>query len=142
MLTQLKTSRSKVAAPKKKIVWGNPKGSRSSLTPEKGSPEGKAVNKSVDYLKALRIKRSLVDNNQKKNYGDKVLGSYINNPGLNGYQKLEIIKGRAEEVEKKAMRDEKLMRMNGGDNGLDFEKAIAVNDMYIEAITAKLRILD
>lgn len=40
--------------------------------------------------------------------------------------------------------DEKLIKINNSSgNGTNHvEKAIAVNDMYIEAITAKLRILD
>lgn len=46
-------------------------------------------------------------------------------------------------MEKRAMRQEMLMRLNGGggDSG-NIDQSIAVNDKYIEAITAKLRILD
>jgi hypothetical protein len=42
-------------------------------------------------------------------------------------------------MEKKALRDEMLIRAGQG-NSIDM--SIAVNDKYIEAITAKLRILD
>ena len=46
-------------------------------------------------------------------------------------------------MEKKAMRDEMLIRAGKtGEVSHDVDKTIAVNDMYIEAITAKLRILD
>lgn len=40
--------------------------------------------------------------------------------------------------------DEKLIRNNAriGDPALNVEKTIAVNDMYLEAIQAKLKILD
>ena len=43
-------------------------------------------------------------------------------------------------MEKKALREEMLMRNQS--KGDDIDMSIAVNDKYIEAITAKLRILD
>jgi len=43
-------------------------------------------------------------------------------------------------MEKKAMREEMLMKVGYGEDNID--KTIAVNDKYIEAITAKLKILD
>ena len=62
---------------------------------------------------------------------------------MSEYEKLEIVKRRAEMMEKKAMRDEMLIRAGKtGEVSHDVDKTIAVNDMYIEAITAKLRILD
>lgn len=42
-------------------------------------------------------------------------------------------------MEKQALRDEALIKAGVVD---DIEKNIAVNDKYIDAITAKLRILD
>lgn len=44
-------------------------------------------------------------------------------------------------MEKKAMREEMLIK-NGGKGDDHIDKSIAVNDKYIEAITAKLKILD
>lgn len=44
-------------------------------------------------------------------------------------------------MEQKAKMEEDLIRI-GGSNGGQVEKTIAVNDMYIDAITAKLKILD
>lgn len=38
--------------------------------------------------------------------------------------------------------DEKLVNLNQGNGRMEVEKTIAINDMYIEAITAKLKILD
>ena len=38
--------------------------------------------------------------------------------------------------------DEKLIRQKGGDTSQNVERTIAVNDMYLEAIQAKLKILD
>lgn len=48
-------------------------------------------------------------------------------------------------MEERARMDEKLIRNNARsvhDPALNIEKTIAVNDMYLEAIQAKLKILD
>ena len=47
-------------------------------------------------------------------------------------------------MEERAKMDEKLIRntQKGGDQQAHVEKTIAVNDMYLEAIQAKLKILD
>jgi hypothetical protein len=45
-------------------------------------------------------------------------------------------------MEKKAMRQEMLMKYGALGGDIDIDQSIAVNDKYIEAITAKLRILD
>lgn len=48
-------------------------------------------------------------------------------------------------MEKKARMDEMLIKhggTQGGETKHDVDKTIAVNDMYLEAITAKLKILD
>ncbi len=46
-------------------------------------------------------------------------------------------------MEERAKMDEKLIRNNGAYNQKDnVEKTIAVNDLYLEAIQAKLKILD
>lgn len=59
--------------------------------------------------------------------------------------RLEDIRKRAQQIEERARMDEKLIRNNarsGHDTALNVEKTIAVNDMYLEAIQAKLKILD
>jgi len=48
---------------------------------------------------------------------------------------------RARQMEQRAEMDEKLMRNNLGADQ-DVEKTIAVNDMYLEAIQTKLKLLD
>ena len=46
-------------------------------------------------------------------------------------------------MEEKAKMDEALIRSTGkGDNNINVEKSIAVNDLYLEAIQAKLKLLD
>lgn len=54
-------------------------------------------------------------------------------------EKLRVIKEKARQLEKKAAMDEKVLR-NANDKTIDDE--LAVNDMYLEAITAKLKLLD
>jgi len=63
----------------------------------------------------------------------------LQNPDLSESEKLEYVRRRAEIMEKQALRDEALIKAGVVD---DIEKNIAVNDKYIDAITAKLRILD
>jgi hypothetical protein len=71
------------------------------------------------------------------------MDKYLNDPRLNEYERLDAVKRHAEQMEQKARMDEVLIRNLKGEGGRDdVEKTIAVNDMYIEAITAKLRILD
>lgn len=47
-------------------------------------------------------------------------------------------------MEEKARMDEALIRSTGkgGDSSINVEKSIAVNDLYLEAIQAKLKLLD
>ncbi len=60
---------------------------------------------------------------------------------MNEYEKLDAVRRRAEIMEEKARMDEMLIRNDKG-HSETVDKTIAVNDMYIEAITAKLKILD
>eukprot|EP00350_Pseudokeronopsis_sp_OXSARD2_P008311 CAMPEP_0170555608 /NCGR_PEP_ID=MMETSP0211-20121228/13495_1 /TAXON_ID=311385 /ORGANISM="Pseudokeronopsis sp., Strain OXSARD2" /LENGTH=52 /DNA_ID=CAMNT_0010865551 /DNA_START=535 /DNA_END=690 /DNA_ORIENTATION=- len=52
---------------------------------------------------------------------------------------MEAIKRKAEQIEQKALMDEKLLRLEQGNGKVEVEKTMAVNDMYIEAISAKLK---
>jgi len=54
-------------------------------------------------------------------------------------EKLNMIKKMAKDLERKAARDEKILRNT---NDRTVEDEMAVNDLYLEAITAKLRLLD
>ena len=55
---------------------------------------------------------------------------------------MDAIKKHADDIEKRANMDEKLMAAESSSGKVEVEKAMAVNDMYIEAISAKLKILD
>ncbi len=54
-------------------------------------------------------------------------------------EKLRLIKERTRQIERKAAMDEKILRNT---NNRTVEDEMAVNDMYLDAITAKLRLLD
>lgn len=96
----------------------------------------------MDFLRDLRVKR---EQDEKDGVGPKRLGELqrieklLSNPSISETEKLEYVKRRAEIMEKQALREEMLIRAGHHDN---IEKNIAVNDKYIDAITAKLKILD
>jgi hypothetical protein len=80
------------------------------------------VNKSIDYLKELRTRRyrddGTDDNNslyfKNKRFTDAIVNKLLNDPKLNDLEKIENIKKRADFVENKAKRDEKLLKISGG----------------------------
>lgn len=72
---------------------------------------------------------------------DKTWDKFLQDESMNDFQRLEQIKIRARQMEQRAEMDEKLMRNNMGAEQ-DVEKTIAVNDMYLEAIQTKLKLLD
>ncbi len=77
-----------------------------------------------------------------KKMNSNYINKYLHDPSLNDIQKMEAIKIKAEMLEQRARMDERLLRVEAGNGRMEVEKTMAVNDMYIEAITAKLKILD
>lgn len=61
--------------------------------------------------------------------------------GLSEFERMEIIRRKAEIMEKRAEREEQLLRAKRNGNS-DVDELMAVNDRYIDAISAKLKILD
>ena len=60
--------------------------------------------------------------------------------GLSEFERMELVRRRTEQMERKVQREEQLMRaQNQGDH---VERVLLVNDRYIDAINAKLKILD
>ena len=119
---------------KKKINWGIKK--KVSTSPVYNS-------NNVDYLKDQRVKREL-EGYRPKIIDEKVWDKYLKDQTLSEYQRLEEIRKRTQQVEERARMDEKLVRNISKDQNITktVEKTIAVNDMYLEAIQAKLKILD
>ena len=95
-----------------------------------------------DYLKEMREKNKRAsDFNSNKVMIDQVL----KDKNLNEYERMEAVKRRANQMEEKARMQEQLINIEkAGDMSYQesVEKTIAVNDMYIDAIQAKLKILD
>ncbi len=63
----------------------------------------------------------------------------INDPNLKEYDRLHVVRQHAQFLESKAKRDEFVMK-HTGNSGVD--KEMEVNDMYLDAISAKLKLLD
>lgn len=57
-----------------------------------------------------------------------------------GPDRIEMVRRHAENLEMRAFREEQLMRTEAQSG--DVDRAIAVNDRYIDAIHAKLKLLD
>lgn len=72
---------------------------------------------------------------------DKVWEKYLKDQSMTEIDRLEEIRKRAMLIEQRAQMDEKLIR-NAGDANATVDRSIAINDMYLEAIQAKLKILD
>ena len=90
----------------------------------------------VGYLDDLRVKRKSDGVNPQVNIIDKI----IKDPTIKEYDRLNVVRQHAHFLEERAKRDEKMLLHGGNTTGVD--KEMEVNDMYLDAITAKLRLLD
>jgi hypothetical protein len=63
----------------------------------------------------------------------------IKDPTVSEYDRLNVVRQHAHILEQKAKRDE-LVLLHAGNTGVDRE--MEVNDMYLDAISAKLKLLD
>ena len=96
--------------------------------------------KSINYLEELRNKRK-DDGSRRRIMDDKQWEKYINDQTMNEYQRLEEIKLKAQLMEERARMDEKYIKFSNSQDDT-VQRSIDVNDMYLEAIQTKLRILD
>ena len=92
------------------------------------------VHKSVDYLAVQRVKRSVMPKEPSQMQFEQLLSK------ATGPDRIEMVRRHAENLEMRAFREEQLMRhdMQSG----DVDRVISVNDRYIDAINAKLKLLD
>jgi hypothetical protein len=99
-----------------------------------------------DYLTELHEKNKSIGNKNNA-----MVEQYMKDKNLNEYQKLEAVKRQANLIEERARMKEKLMdverkeylqKYNSDYYKNNVDKTIEVNDMYIDAINAKLKILD
>ena len=93
--------------------------------------------KYLEELSRDNGKRVVNKNNAK-------VDSVMKNKNLSDYQKLEAVKQQATIIEERARQKEKLMKHQNSSEQYhsNVENTIAVNDMYLDAINAKLKILD
>jgi len=65
----------------------------------------------------------------------------LQDPTLSDADRFNLVKLKTEAIEKKAQHEEKLLQARGDDEA-NVDRTIEVNDMYIESIKAKLKMLD
>lgn len=96
----------------------------------------------------MRTKRELErdsDSVKRKYNHERTIDQLMKDQSLNEYERLTAVKRKADQMENQAKMRERLMKVEqaGGVAQQDnVQKTIEVNDMYMEAITAKLKILD
>ena len=99
-----------------------------------------------DYLAKRRAMRAeQLKGQPKKNIlGAQQIDKVINNKKLTGLEKLEQAKQTINIIEDKAQKHEQLLRAKntGEENEQVIQETFEVNDMYIEAVQAKLKILE
>lgn len=125
----------------------NPKSTKHSKEPEpiqkKPPPR--------DYLKELKSKREQDGVQVKRHHAllneaeiDKVLKSR----DMSEAEKYHLLRIKTDQLEQRAEQEERVLHVIGGSSGggisgeREVERAIEVNDMYIESIKAKLKMLD
>jgi hypothetical protein len=111
--------------------------------------KGTTLDVKSDYLAEMRQKR-LVREKEGGEYNSEQVGSKIDrlmrDENLNDYERVEIAKRQVAQIEKRARNQEKMLKVANvagqRDQRDNVQRIINVNDTYIEAITAKLKILD
>ena len=115
---------------KRKLNW--------PTRPRIPKPEDKKPPQSVDWLKDQRLKREEEQKQgQRRRAND--WERHLQDQKLSEKEKYEMIKEKAKAIEEDAKRREKILAVRS-QNSVD--DTIEVNDMLIDAIKAKLSILD
>ena len=66
-----------------------------------------------------------------------------NDGGMNDVERMREVQRQSRVIEEKAKMGEELIRNNyGGDELENVQQALVVNDMYLDVINAKLKVLD
>ena len=97
-----------------------------------------------DEMKSNSMKSQHSQSNRP--VADAGLRKLLNDQNISETDRIEAVRLRTEQIEKKAkMEEQKLRLIKPGENGSEFdsiEQNIAVNDIYIDSIQAKLNILE
>ena len=73
------------------------------------------------------------------------LRKLLNDPNINENDRMNAVRARTDQIELRAKMEEQKLRLNrgaGGENVESIDQTIAVNDIYIDSIQAKLSILE
>ncbi len=92
----------------------------------------------IDYLREMKSKREQQHPQRMSHEIDKVLRSQE----MSEAEKYQIVRMKTEQMEQRAEQEERVLQVLGGNQEREVERAIEVNDMYIESIKAKLKMLD
>ena len=137
------------------------------MLPPKAPSNGGESNKNKDYLRERRYKREreqLLKEQQEAQYDKESWAKVLEDKNLSKKQKVEKVKVKAKELEEKALQKEKNSALKSESSfygaasstnmgtttrgttvvnrGASVEDTLEVNDMLIDAIKAKLAILD
>jgi hypothetical protein len=126
------------------VEYGNKLGPEGEGMDEDTIPDSEGKKKPIDWLKQRRVIREedekgggILTSRRKKNLHN--WNSVLSDDKLSGFQKAEIVRERAKMIQKNAEAMEKMLYVQGNS---DVNEASKVNDMFIDAIEAKLAILD
>ena len=103
------------------------------------SPERDLADKSVDWLRLQRARREESGNSGKRRRGLQEWEKELKDNALAHADKVELIKGKAKQLEESARRREQLARLQQSEMTMSEQNEI--NDIYIESIKAKLAVL-
>ena len=81
------------------------------------------------------------------NYHGAEIDKVLKNTNISEAEKYSILRIKTDQLEQRAEQEEKVLQVLGnlgghGNSEREVERAIEVNDMYIESIKAKLKMLD
>jgi len=76
------------------------------------------------------------------NYESKKLDNFSSKITKTEEQRNNDLRMKARQIQNRAEREDNFIKLSTGHSKADIEKSLAVNDMYIEAIQAKLKMLD
>ena len=128
---------------------------RRSLNPKsvKNMPPKEQADKKPpprDYLKELKSKREQEGVQVKKHHyllNEAEIDKVLKSRDMSEAEKYNLLRLKTEQLEQRAEQEERVLQVIGGPGGgiageKEVERAIEVNDMYIESIKAKLKMLD
>ena len=125
----------------------NPKSTKNQKDPEPLSKKPPPK----DYLREMKSKREQEGIQVKRHHhllNEAEIDKVLKNRDMSEAEKYNLLRIKTDQLEQLAEQEERVLHVIGGANGggisgeREVERAIEVNDMYIESIKAKLKMLD